>query len=256
MIRMAPKAAVEAGQIEDLKRFLVADGLVTFSGVRTRDQLLATAAAVMRVTPHPHSDPDGVTTVRDRGAAGDRPGGAGFSRRALLPHTDRSGVADPPALVMTVVARAAGSGGACVLVDGKAVHEELGLEALAALSAPRTALFGGLGGHLGSVLTESRTSAAPSVVARRMLRLRLDELALFTPGTAVWLPLLRTVIDRHAVTVTLADGDGYLLDNHRWLHGRTAYIGDRIMHRLLGTPLASLGMWPGIPVPPGQPSRR
>ncbi|WP_369797512.1 TauD/TfdA family dioxygenase [Nocardia sp. CNY236] len=47
-----------------------------------------------------------------------------------------------------------------------------------------------------------------------------------------WLPQLAEAIDRHAIRFTLEPGDGYVLHNHRWLHGRTAFTGDRVMYRL------------------------
>ncbi|WP_168200464.1 TauD/TfdA family dioxygenase [Allokutzneria sp. NRRL B-24872] len=55
-----------------------------------------------------------------------RSGFAGFSACALNPHTDRSDVPRPPALLMMMsCTRAAPVGGECVLVDGQAVCGDL-----------------------------------------------------------------------------------------------------------------------------------
>jgi hypothetical protein len=106
------------------------------------------------------------------------------------------------------------------------------------LSAPRSALFGGAAGHLGSVFT--RTGG------RLTLRLRLDELAQFSPDVIHWLPALRATIDHHAQTFRLNAGQGYILDNYRWLHGRRAFTGQRVMYRAHGNPLPHLGITPGF----------
>jgi hypothetical protein len=68
---------------------------------------------------------------------------------------------------------------------------------------------------------------------------------------AEWIPQLTASINRHTLAVTLQPGQGVLLDNHRWLHARDTFEGSRKLHRLLGNPLPSLGMCPGIPVDPG-----
>jgi hypothetical protein len=71
------------------------------------------------VFPHPDADVDGVTTITDTGPAGEHPGAAGFSHRGLPAHTDRSGVAVPPSLVMVTCAAGFFTGGAGLLTDGR-----------------------------------------------------------------------------------------------------------------------------------------
>lgn len=119
---------------------------------------------------------------------------------------------------------------------------------LTAFTHPRSVLFGGAEGYLGSVLT--LVPGTPTAMARLQLRLRLDDLVTFAPDLQPWLPTLQATIARHTITVPLADGDGYILDNHRWLHAREQFIGARNLYRVLGDPLPSLGLYPGIPVAP------
>jgi hypothetical protein len=234
---------------ERLLEHLRADGVAVFGGIRGPEHLLKLAAGLMAVVAHPDSDPTGLTTITDLGPAGRQPNAAGFSRRALPPHTDRSCLTHPPALLLTACASTADTGGACRLTDGLAVHDDLATtcpEALAAFRRPRTTLFGGAAGYLGSVFTNvPPTDGAP---ARRMIRLRLDDLVRFSPEIARWVPALQSAIDRHSRCVELAVGQGYLVDNHRWLHGRDAYDGPRVLYRLHGDPLPGLGLHPGIPL--------
>ncbi|MER5299714.1 TauD/TfdA family dioxygenase [Streptomyces lasiicapitis] len=224
--------AVRPGALERIARRLRADGLVTFTGVVSRTDVLTLASRIMTVTGHRDSDSDGLTTIRDTRHHAHRAGFAGLGNGALEPHTDRSGNPCPPRLMMLVCGQEADVGGECVLVDGRAVHAGLttvSREAVTAFSQPRTAYFGAGDGHPSQVFTVH----ADHHVA---LRLRQDGLARFSPTVQPYLPQLRAAITRHQVLLPVAPGEGYLLDNRRWLHARTAFTGERLCWRALGQP--------------------
>ncbi|MEV6404300.1 TauD/TfdA family dioxygenase [Streptomyces bobili] len=207
-------------------------GLALLEQLATRRDVLDAAAHVMHITPHRDSDPDGLTVIQDTGRHAGREGFAGLSNGEVLPHTERSSLAAPPRLMMLVCARPAATGGQCLLADGHAVYADLAEhhpDALAALSEPRSAFFGGGDGHLGSVFT-------PRADGRPLIRLRWDSLARFSPLAQPYLPVLRAAITRHQRTLTLAAGQGYVLDNTRWLHARSAFTGPRLCYRALGEP--------------------
>ncbi len=221
---------------------LTRHGLALVEGLADSAALLGLAHSVATVVPHRDSASDGVTTLVDLGSA-QNGGFAGFSSCALAPHTDRSGVADPPALLMLSCSRPATSGGQCVLIDGLAVYDTLAEtepDALTAFCAPRSVLFGGAPGHLGAIFTESDGG-------RITVRLRQDDLVRFSPVVSRWMPTLRAAIERHVNELDLTTGQGYLLDNHRWLHGRRSFSGHRVVHRVNGNPLPLLGIRTGIP---------
>lgn len=247
----APSSLYRVGDVADpltvgkMRRQVRSDGLALFDGVYDDEAMLAAAGRMMYVTAHPDSDDRGVTTIVELGPAAAQPNAGGFSHRELLAHTDRSGVPDPPALMMLTCAVQARVGGASRFTDGLAVHDDLAAtcpESLPALSRARSVLFGGAAGHLGAVFTPV-PGPGP---ARAAIRLRLDDLVSFSPGAAEWIPQLTASINRHTFTVTLKPGQGVLLDNHRWLHARGTFEGPRQLYRLLGNPLPSLGMYPGI----------
>jgi alpha-ketoglutarate-dependent taurine dioxygenase len=219
---------------------LAEHGLVLLDGVVGADDLLRLAHSIATIVPHRDSDPAGLTTIADVGGHV-RSGFAGFSACALNPHTDRSGIATPPVLLMMSCGQPASSGGECVVIDGKAVYDNLAEsdpKVLKALSAPRSVLFGGAAGHLGSIFTR--------IGDRITVRLRLDELAQFSPEIAHRLPVLKATIDRHVNMFRLNVGQGYILDNYRWLHGRRAFSGQRVMYRVNGNPLPHLGITHGF----------
>ncbi|MFD1149836.1 TauD/TfdA family dioxygenase [Saccharothrix hoggarensis] len=217
-------------------------GLALVEGLADSTHLRRVTRSFATVVPHRDSASDGVTTLVDLGS--DRNGAfAGFSSCALAPHTDRSGVANPPALLVLGCSQPATSGGQCVLIDGQAVYDTLAdtaPDALAALCTPRSVLFGGASGHLGAIFTEYEGG-------RVTIRLRQDDLVQFSPEVRRWLPTLRAAIDQHVAELDLSAGQGYILDNHRWLHGRRAFNGHRVVHRVNANPLPHLGIRTGIP---------
>lgn len=216
-----------ATALDEVRADLSTAGLALIDIIPDPARLIAlTRALGATVVPHRDSGPDGVTVIEDRGARA--AAFAGFTQSALTPHTDRSGTADPPNLLLTVCAREPTSGGESILVDGRAVYLHLAYtapDALKAFSAPRSALFGGADGYLGSVFTLENDDIVS-------VRLRLDALARFSPTAAPHLPTLRGAIERHAIVVPTRAGIGYVLDNHRWLHGRRRYTGPRRLYRV------------------------
>jgi len=226
-------------------------GLVTFDGVTDRAALLRLAGQVMHVQHHRDSDPDGVTTIRDRGELARRPGSAGFGHDELTVHTESSAEDRPPRLMLLYCVRGAASGGQCRLVDGSVLHRELAArdpELLAALRAPRSVLFGGAAGHLGAVFTEHDGAT--------VVRFRLDGLARFDPQITRRLPILRATLRDLEIPLRLQPGQGYLLSNTRWLHGRAAFAGERLMYRLLGNSLPTIEIAEGFATTSrGEPAR-
>ncbi|WP_328747193.1 TauD/TfdA family dioxygenase [Streptomyces sp. NBC_00285] len=218
-----------AGQLRDT-------GLVTVDGLASRAAVLAFATRTMSLVPHRDSDSDGLTTIRDTGRHAHRTGFAGLGNGPLDPHTERSGTPNPPRLMLLVCGQAAAAGGECLLTDGQAMHSDLFAgeqEAGVALAQARTAFFGAGDGHATQVFTVHDD-------LRVSVRLRFDGLARWNPIVQPYLPQLRAAAGRHQVRLALAPGQGYLLDNERWLHARRAFTGDRLFWRALGQPLFPL----------------
>ncbi|UOX88381.1 TauD/TfdA family dioxygenase [Amycolatopsis sp. FBCC-B4732] len=221
-----------AGGVGELAAVLAHHGVALFTRIHDEAHLLQLAARLGRLMPHRDSNASAVTVLTDRGAPRPGAGLAGFTRHALAPHTDCSDRPIPPLVVTMSCARTAGRGGDFVLVDGQAVHDELAAtapDALADLSTRRGAYFGGAAGVVGNVFEVG----AGGLVG---MRLRRDELARFAPQTRRRLAVLAEVIDRHTITIPAATGCGYVVNNRRWLHGRTAFTGRRVMHRVLVDP--------------------
>ena len=218
-------------------------GLVTFSGINERAGLIGLARQLMAIRPHRDAGPDGVTVItktQDKSS-----GYTGFTDAELIPHTDGSAVPNPPGLLLLACQQAADEGGSTRVVDGARVTRALADQhpaALGALSAPQAAFFGTAGVYRGAPLE-------PAGPGRMRIRLRLDDLAWFSTQAAGAIPLLRTTVTAHTQTFRLREGDGLLLSNTRWLHGRENFAGRRTMLRILGDPLPATGIPPGFPSP-------
>ncbi|MDH6709203.1 hypothetical protein P3T27_005949 [Kitasatospora sp. MAA19] len=221
-------------------------GVLRLARLGGRDDVLIAAGRLMSsLWKHRDADPDSLTVIRDTGRHDGRPGFAGLGRGTLPLHTECAQHPDPPRLLLLACARAGDTGGESLLVDGQAVLAELAAHhpaAIEALSAERAAYFGGSGGHFAPVLQQLPAS-------RWRLRLRQDGLARFSPEADAHLPALRKAIDRNTRRLRLAPGQGVVLDNHRLLHGRTAFSGERLILRALGDPHSALGLGPGFPAP-------
>jgi hypothetical protein len=104
---------------------------------------------------------------------------------------------------------------------------------------PGSAYFGGGPGHLGSIFEERDGH-------RVAVRLRFDDLIRFSPAASLYVARLRELVRQRAITLDLTVGEGYVLLNDRWLHGRRRFLGDRMMLRLIGDPLPEYRMTPGF----------
>jgi hypothetical protein len=233
----------------DMVSRLRRDGIITFDGITSPSMLRDLVARVVPIEPHRDSNASGVTVLRPReGPAAKTAGYLGFSREGLYPHTDGSAVQEPAMLVGLSCARRAPWGGDTLLVDGAAVFETLRTNApglLDVLQRLRSARFGSGDGLMGAVFSDADAG-------RVCVRFRRDDLVRYVPEAEVALPVLHDVIEALQVRVPLEGGQGYVVQNRRWLHGRTPFGGEREAWRVLGSaPRGSAhaeALGPGFPV--------
>jgi alpha-ketoglutarate-dependent taurine dioxygenase len=206
-------------------------GIATFEGIHSRAELSEAAARIMRPRQHRDAEPDSITDIRPNAHRQQQSSGIGFSRVEVAPHTEGSSLEQPPSLLLLVCVSPALSGGDTVLVDGLAVFHDLKHiepDALSALSRPGAIAFG----------VDRYQAAAFSEVAsgRVALRYRDDDLAAVANSDRWAWERLRAAVERRQMVFRLSAGQGLVLDNTRWLHGRTGFDGERLMYRLIGEP--------------------
>lgn len=234
--------------LRSLAERLATVGLATFQlHSPDADSLLRVASGVGRVVGHRDADARGITSIAAKPVES-RGGYGGFSRQDLPVHTDRSGTADPPTLLLMLCHYASPDGGDSTFVDGAELYSTLATthpDLLLALEASDCATFGGADEpHV--------TSVFPDLGEDHIgVRFRCDDLASFSPSLSAQLPQLLDLMRELTFGFRLEGGQGYALQNWRWLHGRTGFAGDREAYRALVEVLPGSPIRRGFPRPRG-----
>jgi len=187
---------------------------------------------------HPDSGADGATRLHaPPGANAQVLAGEcrGFSRRSLYPHTDRSSTPAPPPLLVFWCDKPSRHGGDSVFADGLRIWNVLNQtrpDTLAVLESPDNFLFSYQDSVWRSPVFEHHS---PS---RRSVRFRGDNLLYANVGAWPHLRVFARTLEANMVRLKLGAGQGYIVQNSRWLHGRTRFFGERTCRRVLLAPHA------------------
>lgn len=222
----------------ELARDAVADHLASDGLVMIRQGSVSEVRALLEswTEPftHPHDHAPGLTVITPDICVDTTAGDAGFTRAPLLPHTDRSLHPQPPSVLAAVMVSPAASGGHTLLADGAAVLGTL------RLVHPLTTI-----GRLR--LRTARGGMVPIFAIREGLakiRFRDDPLATpWTDGDQGIVTALRESISTATRSLPLSAGDGYVLHNHRYLHGRSSFAGHRQVARMLASVTCARMSW-------------
>jgi alpha-ketoglutarate-dependent taurine dioxygenase len=207
---------------------------VLLRGLRDACHFSETLSTLGNVYRHPHSRSDGLTHLVSesddfellQAAETNR---LGMTESALTPHTDRSGMDDPPRLLGFWIESQSSVGGASTFVDGHRLIEDLSThepDSIRILTRPKSVIFRSEDGLREGEIVELSGE-------KLRLRFRFDRMVYFAPDVAELIPRLNDLIREQAKLVRLRAGEGYLVDNHRWLHGRTHFSGRRSCYRIL-----------------------
>jgi alpha-ketoglutarate-dependent taurine dioxygenase len=206
------------------------DGIVTYDQLGSKQELIDLARLIGAIRMHVDADKCGVTHLAPLRKMGRERSYLGFTSEELYPHTDGTSVEKPASIVMLHCIRSADEGGASVFVDGKTIYRNLAKNApdvLETFLAPRSVIFGGSDcPFIGSIFTELPNG-------NLYVRFRFDHLGYFSSPLITKMPILLNLIDASLITLELKRYQGYIVQNGRWLHGRTSFHGDREMLRIL-----------------------
>ena len=225
---------------ERIVRALAQDGLVTFDGIQSSGELLQLCSRLGTIVKHRDADEAGLTRIAKRSDMQPGEGYQAFTASHLTLHTDGSSISEPPTLVVLWCERPAAEGGASLFVDGNQLYQVLANEypqVLETLSTPNSALFAGSETPVyGSIFS---TGPDGSIC----VRFRYDGLGYYAAPVCSVLPIFLGLLERYTIAFRLQKQQGYILQNGRWLHGRTAFRGEREMYRVLvrTEPATSLG---------------
>ncbi|KAI0191105.1 hypothetical protein F4808DRAFT_444119 [Astrocystis sublimbata] len=157
--------------------------------------------------------------------------GKGYSSEELFFHTDRSGWDLPPRILATTVAKPATSGGESLFVDGEKVLKYLRVHEPLLYTLVTSPQYSSFKADDGTFIPRAMIDEA-----RGILRFRFDDGIQLSATFIENFSRLKAIIYEHAFGVALKPGQGYIVDNHRFLHGRTAFTGERAILRVLAYP--------------------
>jgi alpha-ketoglutarate-dependent taurine dioxygenase len=187
--------------------------------------LMEFGRAFGEIVKHPHSDDDGLTMINFNPAVAQSASGLGFLQGELILHTDRTSDLIPPDFIITMCSQASEIGGACKLADTRSI-----LDFIKKNHPDAHDILHSVHCVFGETLT-----CSPVVSTNHdhtIVRFRYDSLGFYPPTTWDAITVFRQMAEGEAQTFSLVPGQMYIADNHRVLHGRTAYVGERRMMRL------------------------
>jgi hypothetical protein len=215
---------------EQIAHALARTGMITFDTIQSTGELLHLCSRLGTIVKHRDADEAGLTRIVKRSDLQPVEGYQAFTASHLTLHTDGSSTPDPATLVILWCAQPAQEGGMSLLVDGKHLYQVLAKEypyVLRALTTPHSALFAGAEVPLYSSIFSTRADGTIC------LRFRYDGLGYYAAPVCTVLPIFLDLLEHYAISLPLYKQQGYMLQNGRWLHGRTAFRGEREMYRVL-----------------------
>lgn len=225
---------------EQVAYALARDGLVTFDSVQSKEDLLYLCTLLGTIVKHRDADEFGLTHIVKRESIPFIEGYQAFTNSHLTLHTDGSSVSNPATLVVLWCVQPAEEGGMSLFVDGQLLYQVLVKEypeILRKLATPHSAIFAGAETPLNSSVFSMTENGNVCI------RFRYDSLGYYAAPVCNILPTFLELLNQYNISFTLRKHQGYLVQNGRWLHGRTAFRGEREMYRALirTNPATSIG---------------
>lgn len=215
---------------EEIGHALMQDGIITFDTIQSTEELLHLSTLLGTIVRHRDANEAGLTRIVKRSDIQLTDGYQAFTTSHLPLHTDGSSLLDPATLLVLWCAQPAKEGGMSLFVDGKQIYHVLAKEyphVLQALAAPDSALFKGSGRPLYSSVFSTLADGMTCI------RFRYDSLGTYTAPVQSVLPIFLDILRQYTISFTLHKHQGYIVQNGRWLHGRTAFRGQREIYRVL-----------------------
>jgi alpha-ketoglutarate-dependent taurine dioxygenase len=204
-------------------------GLITFENINSLSDIMRLSNSLGQVHEHRHSNEMGITVISPEQNIKHQTGNLGFTSDVLLPHTDGSAENDPPMLILMVCGKAAERGGYSEFIDGKKIYESMREEypeVLERFKVSNSIIYGLDPQRIGSLFEKMDDD-------KYMIRFRYDNWGYYSATLANDLPILWKFIRSHSFSMKLKSGQGFILQNGRWLHGRSSFEGHRKMYKVL-----------------------
>ena len=140
---------------------------------------------------------------------------------------------------MTTLKIKSETGGESLLVDGHSVIESIKAHDISLYELITNPKYSSFRADDGSFQPRPIYDEKASI-----FRFRFDDGVQFSASLIDRYSELRQILYDHAYAVSLQPGQSYVLDNHRFLHGRTSFTGARELLRVLAYPHATVTIKP------------
>jgi hypothetical protein len=215
-------------KLKDAKEELKKNGIIFFKEIY--DEIIGVRIANYfgEIVPNIDAKKIGVTEITEEKIGGNPMNSLAFTRMSLIPHTDRSTLTHPPKYLFNWMQEPSIRGGEILLVNGQTLYKRMLKnypKELHILEDKIALFFDGI-----------NKLSAP--VFKRILdekisiRFRDDNCVLFSDEAKAAIDVFKMLMLEEVDIQVFECGDGYLLNNHQWLHGRNAYTGHRLVCRI------------------------
>lgn len=218
----------DVDRADEIKKEVDENGIALYK-LASREELIEFSKGFGELLMHRDADPDTATVVKHVPEKEGLAGYEGLEAGPLRPHTDGSGNDVVPKYITLWCLANSGSGGEATMTDGRAVVEGLlrvSPWVVDELSRPNAVIY----------KSGDQSYEGPAVWnddGAWKVRLRIDSNGYFSAQVTHALSVFREAMAAHTFTFPLDPGDGYVIDNERYLHGRRAFSGSREMLRTL-----------------------
>ena len=210
-------------------RLLRTNGIAMIGGLSSIDDLVHLSQKVGKPIKHRDANQNGVITLRPRDEE-QQETFKGYTRKEQYLHTDGPIVSNPADVVVLYCDLPAIKGGESTFVDGKNLFYRLAEEdpeLLRALMDSDAGIFGE---------PPNDVQIKPVFRSYDFNRLgicfRNDKLVTYSKIIQDKFDYLIETINGLTTHVKLNAGEGYIVNNNRFIHGRRSFTGDRIIHRV------------------------
>lgn len=183
-----------------------------------------------RVFKHPDAAHDGITVLTDQTSRAEGAGSGGFSQASLELHTDRANLINPPQIIAMLYKENSGSGGDALYVEGSLLYETLRAEHPKtfswAINSHAAHYNDGHSNYRGPIFQTSSDGVVN-------LRFRADDFGYYSIKHSLEVQNFLAVAHGVSKVYRPVDHDVVILDNTRYLHGRTRFNGSREVWRVL-----------------------
>lgn len=217
--------------ISQMQSLIASNGIAFFEEDFNQEQFIEFGKKFGEIYLHRDSITNGITVVKSViNKENVDSGFYGLTSSSLFPHTDRSSLDEPPNILALYCKNQSGEGGESTLVDIKDVIEEMSKHSDIEnhpIFEMNSAIFDdGKTSHKGSIIEKVKDGSY-------YLRFRNDEFGYFNSKIFPSIKMFQETVLNKKVTVKLNDGQGFIINNGRFLHGRNEFNGNREMWRLL-----------------------